>query len=201
MLDSKNVSKTQEELISKLSHQIRTPLSNITGIIDILEKTNLSEEQRDYINTIHASSNNLVSVVNSIVAVSKTTFNQAPEEEISFNIYATLNNTIKLFQDNQGKKKFNISLSADIPSVIIGNSIKSKQIFLNLLNSIIKYGKEELTTITIEVSRKESMPGYANLKFRIISNTDIPLQKDDLARRDSHSSDIIHLNTASYNFV
>ncbi len=198
MLDSKNVSKTQEELISKLSHQIRTPLSNITGIIDILEKTNLSEEQRDYINTIHASSNNLVSVVNSIVAVSKTTFNQAPEEEISFNIYATLNNTIKLFQDNQGKKKFNISLSADIPSVIIGNSIKSKQIFLNLLNSIIKYGKEELTTITIEVSRKESMPGYANLKFRIISNTDIPLQKDDLARRDSHSSDIIHLNTAKY---
>ena len=199
MLDSQNFSKTQEELISKLSHQIRTPLSNITGIIDILEKTPLSDDQRDYINTIHASSNNLVNVVNSMVAATKTSYSQIPEEEISFNLYGTLNNTIKLFQDNQEKKKFSLSLSADIPSNLIGNSIKIKQIFLNLLNSILKYNKAELKTITIEVSKKESISGIITLKFRILSNTIIPLLQEELAKDESlYSQEIIRLNTTKY---
>jgi len=198
VLDSQNFNKTQEELISKLSHQIRTPLSNITGIIDILEKTNLSDDQRDYINTIHASSNNLVNVVNNMVAASKTNFNQIPAEEVSFNLYSTINNTIKLFQDDQNKKKFSLSLSADIPTNLVGNSIKTKQIFLNLLNSLLKYNKSELKTITIEVSKKEILPDKIVLNFRIISNTVVPIPKSELSENVMHSSDIIHLNRSKY---
>ncbi|MCU4155013.1 response regulator [Carboxylicivirga sp. A043] len=198
VLDSQNFNKTQEELISKLSHQIRTPLSNITGIIDILEKTNLSDDQRDYINTIHASSNNLVNVVNNMVAASKTNFSQIPTEEVSFNLYSTINNTIKLFQDDQEKKKFSLSLSADIPTNLIGNSIKVKQIFLNLLNSLLKYNKSELKDITIEVSRKETLPNKLVLKFRIISNTVVPMPKSQLGEDAIHSSDVIHLNRSKY---
>ncbi|MBR8536772.1 response regulator [Carboxylicivirga sediminis] len=198
VLDSQNFNKTQEELISKLSHQIRTPLSNITGIIDILEKTNLSDDQRDYINTIHASSNNLVNVVNNMVAASTTNFNQIPTEEVSFNLYSTINNTIKLFQDDQEKKKFSLSLSADIPNNLIGNSIKIKQVFLNLLNSLLKYNKSELKTITIEVTRKELLPDKITLAFRIISNTVVPIPKSELGENAIHSSDVIHLNRSKY---
>jgi CheY-like chemotaxis protein/signal transduction histidine kinase len=198
VLDSQNFTKTQEELISKLSHQIRTPLSNITGIIDILEKTNLNDDQRDYINTIHASSNNLVNVVNSMVAASKTNFNQIPDEEVSFNLYSTINNTIKLFQDEQDKKKFSLSLSADIPTNLIGNSIKVKQVFLNLLNSLLKYNKSDLKTVNIEVSRKELLPDKIVLKFRIISNTIVPIPKSELGEKSIHSSDVIHLNRSKY---
>ncbi len=198
VLDSQNFTKTQEELISKLSHQIRTPLSNITGIIDILEKTNLNDDQRDYINTIHASSNNLVNVVNNMVAASKTNFNQIPTEEISFNLYSTINNTIKLFQDDQEKKKFSLSLSADIPNTLIGNSVKIKQIFLNLLNSLLKHNKSELKTIAIEVLRKETLPGKLTLTFRIVSNTVVPLPKGPLDGDLPQSSDVIHLNRSRY---
>lgn len=198
VLDSQNFNKTQEELISKLSHQIRTPLSNITGIIDILEKTNLSDDQRDYINTIHASSNNLVNVVNNMVAATKTNFSQIPAEEVSFNLYSTINNTIKLFQDDHKKKKFSLSLSADIPTNLIGNSIKVKQVFLNLLNSLLKYNKADLKTITIEVSRKELLPDKIVLKFRIISNTVVPIPKAELGEDAIHSSEIIHLNRSKY---
>ncbi|MCT4589899.1 MAG: response regulator [Carboxylicivirga sp.] len=198
VLDSQNFTKTQEELISKLSHQIRTPLSNITGIIDILEKTNLNDDQRDYINTIHASSNNLVNVVNSMVAASKTNFNQIPDEEVSFNLYSTINNTIKLFQDEQDKKKFSLSLSADIPTNLIGNSIKVKQVFLNLLNSLLKYNKSDLKTVNIEVSRKELLPDKIVLRFRIISNTIVPIPKSELGEKSIHSSDVIHLNRSKY---
>lgn len=198
MLNSQNFNKTQEELISKLSHQIRTPLSNITGIIDILEKTNLTDDQRDYINTIHASSNNLVNVVNSMVAATTTNFSQIPDEEINFNIYSTINNTIKLFQDENDKKQFDLSLSADIPNNVIGNSIKIKQIFLNLLNSILKYNKSEKKQVTIEVTRKETFPDKLILRFKIVSNTVIPLPNEGLKEEVLYSKDVIHLNNSKY---
>jgi len=203
MLDSKNVSKTQEELLSKLSHQIRTPLSNITGIIDILEKTRLNDDQRDYINTIHASANNLVNVVNSLVATTTTNFNQVPSEEINFNLYSTLNNTVRLFQDEQDNQKFSISLNADVPSNMIGNSIKIKQILLNLLNSLLKYNKSDTKEINIEVNRNEGMPGYVALTFTITSNTVISIPKDSIDNQMSlYSSDVIRLDTSKYiNFL
>ncbi len=199
MLDSKNVSKTQEELISKLSHQIRTPLSNITGIIDILEKTKLKDDQRDYINTIHASANNLVNVVNSLVATTTTNFNQVPSEDIKFNLYSTLNNTVRLFEDDQDKKKFSISLNADVPSNMIGNSIKIKQILLNLLNSLLKYNKSGVKEVNIEVKLHEGMPGYIVLTFIITSNTIISIPKDSIEDQMSlYNKDIIRLDTSRY---
>ena len=203
MLDSKNMSKTQEELISKLSHQIRTPLSNITGIIDILEKTKLNDDQRDYINTIHASANNLVNVVNSLVSTTTTNFSQVPSEEINFNLYSTLNNTVRLFHDNQDDKKFSISLNADIPSNMIGNSIKIKQILLNLLNSLLKYNKSETKEINIEVNLNDVLPGYIVLTFIITSNTVIPIPKDNIESQMSlYDKDIIRIDTSKYvNFL
>lgn len=198
MLDSQNVSKTQEEHISRLSHQIRTPLSNITGIIDILESTELSDDQRDYINTIHASANNLVNVVNSLVSASKPNLNQSPEEKINFNLYSIINNTLRLFQDNQNNKRFSLSLSADIPTHVIGSSIKVKQILLNLFNSIIKQHKGEKIVINIDVSRKESMPGKVELFFKITSNYALPISREHASRESLYNQDIIRLNTAKY---
>jgi len=203
MLDSKNLSKSQEELISKLSHQIRTPLSNITGIIDILEKTDLNDNQRDYINTIHASANNLVNVVNSLVATTTTNFSQVPADETNFNLYSTLNNTVRLFQDDQDKMRFSISLDADVPSNMIGNSIKIKQMLLNLLNSILKNNTAEVKNINIEVKRQGDMPGYIILKFIITSNTVITIPKDSLEGRMSiYDKDVIRVDTSRYvNFL
>jgi CheY-like chemotaxis protein/signal transduction histidine kinase len=200
MLDTKNMSKTQEELISKLSHQIRTPLSNITGIIDILEKTQLNDDQRDYINTIHASANNLVNVVNSLVATTTTNFSQVPSEEINFNLYSTLNNTVRLFQDNHDSNKFSISLDADVPSNMTGNSIRIKQILLNLMNNILKYNNNEIKEISIEVKRKEEdIPGMVLLNFIITSNTVISIPRDSIENQMSlYDKDIIRLNTAKY---
>lgn len=198
ILDSQNVNRSQEEYISRLSHEIRTPLSNITGIIDILEKTELSDDQRDYINTIHASAINLVNVVNSLVSSSKTGLNQFPEEEISFNLYSTINNIFRLFQDDQRNKKFSISLSADIPTNVIGNSLKIKQIFLNILSSVLKYNKEDEKLIIIEVMPRESMPGRIDLNFKIKSNSPLSLSREDVIRDSIYNQDVIRLNTAKY---
>lgn len=198
MLNSRNQSRSSEEQISQLSHQIRTPLSNITGIIDILEKTQLSDDQRDYINTIHASANNLVNVVNSLVNTPKPGMNHEPEEEINFNLYSIINNTLRLFQDSQKDKRFSLSLSADIPTNLLGSSIKVKQVLLNIFNSIIKQNKEDIKLINIEVTLKESMPGKVVLLFKITSNQQLALTRDQSQRESLYNQDVVMLNTARY---
>lgn len=175
ILESENQNRAQESLINKLSYQIRTPLNNITGILELLDNSEMNDEQRDYLNTIHASTNNLVDVVNNLVFASKT-FAHEPENMTSFNLYTTLNNTIRLFSGKPGlaRTRFNLSLSADIPTAITGNSIKIKQVFLNLINSIVKNNNQSSKFITIEVTRLDGMPGKVELLFRIITNMVIP---------------------------
>ncbi|MFO8000529.1 MAG: response regulator [Marinilabilia sp.] len=179
ILESENQNRAHENMINKLSYQIRTPLNNITGVLELLENSSLNEEQRDYINTIHASTNNLVNVVKSLVVTSKTHSNE-PENLTSFNLYSTINNTLRLFTEKhkQSGTHFNLSLSANIPSTITGNPIKIKQIFLNLINSIINHNDHPNKFITIEVSRTDGMPGQVELLFRIITNMVINSGKD-----------------------
>ncbi|WP_430933668.1 response regulator [Saccharicrinis sp. 156] len=198
MINSQNTKTSQEEQISNLSRQIRTPLSNITGILDILGKTNLTDDQRDYINTIHASANNLVNVVSNMVSTQKSGLNPIQEEKISFNLYSTLNNTIRLFSENNSKQKFSLSFSADIPSTMTGNAIKTKQIFLNILNGIAKYNISEDKQINIEVSRSNNMPGTIELIFKLTSYGNIPFPKEYKSDESLYNNDVLRLNTSKH---
>jgi CheY-like chemotaxis protein/signal transduction histidine kinase len=198
MINSQNSKTFQEEHISSLSRQIRTPLSNITGILDILRKSDLTDNQRDYINTIHASANNLVNVVANMVSTTEASLTPIPEEAISFNLYSTLNNTIRLFSENNTKQKFSLSFSADIPTNITGNAIKTKQIFLNILNSIAKYNITEEKQINIEATRVNDMPGIIELTFKITSFGKIPFPKDYKSEDSLYDNEILRLNTSKY---
>lgn len=195
ILDSQNQNKAQEELISRLSHQIRTPLSNITGILDMLEASPMNDEQRDYINTIHASANNLVSVVNNLVMASKSGIPE-PQEITNFNLYNTVNNVLRLFPYEHSKTRFSLSLAADIPGQLTGNSIKLKQVLLNLINSIIRHNKTDHRQITLEVKRADSMPGKMELVFRITSNFVYTSSKGDHGSSEDffNYQDFIRLN-------
>ncbi len=195
ILDTQNKNKAQEDLLSRLSHQIRTPLSNITGILDILEATPLSEEQKDYINTIHASANNLVSVVNNLVMASKSGMHEN-QDITNFNLYNTLNNVLRLFPYEHSKVRFNLSLAPDIPGQITGNSIKIKQILLNLINSIVRQNQLDQKHITLEVEKLESMPGKIELTFRIISDFIYKSSKSDHHSKEGffNYQDLIKLN-------
>jgi len=198
ILESENQNRAHESLINKLSYQIRTPLNNITGVLELLDNSTLTEEQRDYIHTIHASTNNLVNVVKNLVVTSKAHSNE-PENLTHFNLYTTINNTLRLFTGKPGLSgtHFNLSLSAGIPSAIVGNSIKIKQVFLNIINSIIKHNEQVNKFITIEVSRIDGMPGKVELLFRIVTNMIVPNNNDSNNNEDFfNSKDVARINNS-----
>jgi len=122
--------------ISSLSHQLRTSLSNIILVNNLIYKWELNQQQKDLIDTLKASTNNLVEAVDKIVTITHPDFVRLKGSLISFNLTNTLNSLVHLYS---GRKDlhFNLKVSPIIQNYLIGDPIKIKQIFLNLIQSIL----------------------------------------------------------------
>ncbi|KAB2868009.1 MAG: hypothetical protein F9K37_11200, partial [Bacteroidales bacterium] len=133
LLEQKNDSKQREEYLAKLSHQIRTPLNNVMIISNMLSNATLDEKYKDMIDTIQASTNNLVNVLNSMVEISSSDLQSQADFNISFNLSNTINNTIKLFASQSQSVSFSVKIDENLPKTLLGDPVKLKQIFLNII--------------------------------------------------------------------
>jgi CheY-like chemotaxis protein len=175
--EEKSENRAKDEFISKLSHQIRTPLNNIMVISNILSNTKLEDKQKDLIDTIQASANNLVNVVNTIAKISNVEIVDSKSIPISFDLYPTINNTIRVFSE-QDNENINIefNFSNHINNNLIGDPIKLKQIFLNLIENILKNRMDDQNIkIGIIVSVVKETNNYLDLKFKISTDRSLSL--------------------------
>lgn len=128
--------REKNEFISTLSHQLRTSLSNILLVNNLVNSSKLDNKQKDLIDTLQASTNNLVDTVNKIVDVSKPDLVSAKEVSISFDPVNAIESIIKIFR-NKKSLSIELNFSKSIDHYIIGDPVKIKQIMLNTLQSII----------------------------------------------------------------
>ena len=176
MLDEKNARKLKEEFIANLSHQIRTPLNNIMVIANILENLSADEKQKDLIDTIHASTNNLVNVVNSMVEISNVDIKERGSINLVFNFHNTINSTIKLFStQDSSQNTFSLKIEESIPENLIGDPVRIKQIFLNLIESILKNKSSSKPNVSIKVSNIKEVNDNLELLVEIKSNKPVLL--------------------------
>lgn len=174
MEDVKQENKTKDEFISKLSHQIRTPLNNIMVLSDLLSNAKLNDNQKDLVESIMASTNNLVNVVNSIVKVSVADIDEKPTN-INFELLSTLRSTIKLFnyQYPEGVE-INLKEQSNENINIIGDPIRIKQIFLNLIENILKFKLNSNSIINLSVSASKESSSSIELHFAVSFNYHLP---------------------------
>lgn len=174
--------KAKDEFISKLSHQIRTPLNNIMVTSNLLANSNLDEDQKELNETIQASTNNLVNVVNNISKVSTIDISET-DTQINFNLRSTINSTIKLFQTlNHGRVIIRLKPVTDLRYNLMGDPVKVKQIFLNIIENIIRNSSNQKINIEISYSILSESDKKVELSFRIDAN--IPV-KIDLSKIES----------------
>ncbi|MFW5886435.1 MAG: response regulator [Bacteroidota bacterium] len=185
IMDSINENKIKEEFISQLSHQIRTPLNNIMVVSNLLNNSSLDNKQEDLINTIVASTNNLVNVVNNIGKISAIDIGDRKLDKISFDLYSTIENTIHLFHQDQDFKHidFNISLSSKLKTSIIGDPIRIKQIFLNLIENLIIHSEEKDLKISIKASIEQENRSSITTAFVIKCNKGMGYTTDGKTKR------------------
>ncbi len=176
LLEHKSQLKLKEEFIANLSHQIRTPLNNIMVISSILETTNVDERQRDMLDTIQASTNNLVTVVNSMANISDIDIKERSILNIPFNLSNTISSTIRLFStQNSSSTVFNLKVDESAPKMLSGDPVKLKQVFLNIIENILKNKSSGKTIIDIRISKAKDGISNVELLFDIKSNSPILL--------------------------
>ncbi len=160
--------ESKNEFISRLSHQLRTSLNNILLVNNLVNSAGFDDSQKDLIDTLQASTNNLVDAVNKIVDVSKTDMIQLKETSISFELGSTLENIIKLFRNNE-RIEIEHNVSDLLVNYIVGDPVKLKQIFLNLLQSIVQQAGDSYLRLMISASPGNENRNDINIHFSIES--------------------------------
>lgn len=165
--------------MANMSHEIRTPLNSIIGFSDLLGKTTLTREQEKYCRLISKSSEHLLQVVNEILFLFKYGMGKVYIEKVPLNIYDLVNNiheslTLKATEKNLS---FETEISKNIPSVLIGDPFRVKQILMNLAGNAIKF--TEKGNVSIRVSREKIARKNVYLRFDV-TDTGIGIPKGDL---------------------
>jgi CheY-like chemotaxis protein len=142
-------------------------LNNLTLIYNLVDRSKLPPDQQDLFDTIIASTNNLVSVVNNIVQVSTVDMEEKGQNNLSFNIESTIENTLKLFR-NQNKDRLEIDFKILSKQLYyIGNPVRIKQLFLNLIENIVKINYEIKLKLSISYNSEPAETNNSKLTFEI----------------------------------
>ena len=166
--DIKKKNEIKNEFIAQLSYQIRTPLNNIVAIGGLMNETNLNERQRDMMETILASANNMANVINVFASKITSTETALKTNNISFNLQTLMDSIVQLFVGQSEEYNIAQTLSIDPAQYFLtGDPIQIKQIFLNLIDGIIKNKKSEKINIFISYRVSQGTEQLYDVNFEI----------------------------------
>lgn len=137
-------SKAKSTFLANMSHEIRTPLNGVIGFIEKLQTIETDTVKLEYLDTANQSSKALLNIIKDISDISKIESNMLEIELIPFDTRIELESICKLFQALAQDKKISLSheFSAKIPEVIVGDSLRLKQVLSNLISNAIKFTPE-----------------------------------------------------------
>ena len=174
-----HLNNTGEHLVAKVSHEIRTPLNGIIGFTDLLQESELSEEQKQHVSAIQSASYNLMDIINELLEYSKLSAGLEHFESVNFNFYSLVRDVMYLCNTLIMDKevKLEVDMDTKIPEILVGDPSKLSQILLNLVGNAIKFvnkGDIHLKIQALKQSNKEVV-----LDFKII-DTGIGISEEHL---------------------
>ena len=182
--------------IANFSHELRDPLTGVLTFSDILKKTNLNDEQLNYLKVIDSSSSYLKHLIEDILDISKIEAGKLELVIEPFDLRELLEDIEHVFKIKAEQKGIELitNFNDNLPAVIGGDTLRLRQVLSNLLENAIKF--TEVGTVTFNVSLNQIRAQKANIHFQII-DTGIGMDKDNL---DDIFTSFTQLNTSqSYN--
>ncbi|WP_435353066.1 CheR family methyltransferase [Emticicia sp. SJ17W-69] len=148
---AENAVKAKQQFLSNMSHEIRTPMNAILGFTNVILKTPINDSQKEYLNAIKVSGDALVILINDILDLAKVDAGKMTFEQIPFNLSLSIDTMIQLFEAKINEKNLAFSKEFDetIPSILIGDPMRLRQIILNLLSNAVKFTSAGKITIGI----------------------------------------------------
>jgi len=138
---AKEASEAKSMFLANMSHEIRTPLNGIVGFTELLKDTDLHDEQREFIDIIEKSSENLLEIINNILDLSKIESNKLEIEEIVFSPIEEFESAVEVYGVRASEKHIDLGCFVDpqLERPIKGDPTKIKEIIINLLSNAVKF--------------------------------------------------------------
>jgi len=168
-VSAQEASEAKSMFLANMSHEIRTPLNGIVGFTELLKDTDLQEEQREFIDIIEKSSENLLEIINNILDLSKIESNKLEIEEIAFNPLEEFESAVEVYAVRASEKHIDLGCFID-PSLerpLKGDPTKIKEVLINLLSNAVKFTNSG-GAINVNIRREASdTPNRAHIRFEV----------------------------------
>ncbi|CAG8867291.1 Signal transduction histidine-protein kinase BarA [Pseudomonas fluorescens] len=172
-------SRIKSEFLANMSHEIRTPLNGILGFTHLLQKSELTPRQLDYLGTIEKSADNLLGIINEILDFSKIEAGKLVLDSIPFNLRDLIQDTLTILAPAAHAKQLELVslVYRDTPLSLVGDPLRLKQILTNLVSNAIKFTREG--TIVARAMLEDEHEDSVQLRISV-QDTGIGLSPEDV---------------------
>lgn len=175
---AETASRAKSDFLANMSHEIRTPMNGVLGTLQLLQQSKLTHDQEEYVNIAYNSGEALLTLLNDILDFSKIEAGKLELESIPFDLRTLIKELTVLLEKKAEEREveLNVEVDAELPSFIKGDSVRIRQILINLMTNAIKFTEKGIVTVNAKVLERDEKS--VRLRLEVV-DTGIGIGEDE----------------------